>query len=91
VDELFGFNGRLFDKATGLQNNLGRWYDSRIERWISEDPEGLDASDPNLYCYAKNDPMAFEDFGETELLVTNIALGKRLLNTGWRLIVRCGG
>ena len=29
VDCLFGYTGKAFDKATGLQNNLNRWFDPR--------------------------------------------------------------
>jgi RHS repeat-associated protein len=53
VDEIFGFTGRLFDEITGLQNNLNRWYDSSVGRWISEDPTGL-RPDVNPYRYVGN-------------------------------------
>jgi len=33
VSSLFLYTGRLFDEATGLQNNLHRWYDSGVGRW----------------------------------------------------------
>ena len=56
VDEAFAFTGRWFDKATGLQNNLNRWYDPQIGRWLSEDPIGFKASDANLYRYVGNSP-----------------------------------
>jgi RHS repeat-associated protein len=38
LDTLFAFTGRLFDAATGLQNNLNRWYVADVGRWVSEDP-----------------------------------------------------
>ena len=47
VDCLFGYTGRLHDEATGLQNNLNRWYDASTGRWISEDPIGFAAGDAN--------------------------------------------
>jgi RHS repeat-associated protein len=56
VDCLFAFTGRLFDSATGLQNNLNRWYDASLGRWLSEDPIGFAAGDANLYRYVANDP-----------------------------------
>ncbi len=49
VDLIFAFTGRLFDDSTGLQNNLHRWYDPTIGRWLSEDPIGFTAGDANLY------------------------------------------
>lgn len=60
VDEAFAFTGRLFDKATGLQNNLNRWYDPSIGRWLSEDPIGL-GPDANPYRYVGNSPINFTD------------------------------
>ena len=36
VDCLFGFTGRPLDKASGLQNNLNRWYDSST--WAMDQP-----------------------------------------------------
>jgi RHS repeat-associated protein len=44
----------MLDDATGLQNNLNRWYDAALGRWISEDPIGFAAGDPNLYRYVAN-------------------------------------
>ena len=41
VDSLFLFTARPFDANTGLQNNLNRWYDARVGRWLSEDPIGF--------------------------------------------------
>ncbi len=55
VDCLFGYTGQPFDTATGLQNNLNRWYDPSVGRWLSEDPSGLTAG-PNPYEYCGNGP-----------------------------------
>jgi RHS repeat-associated protein len=56
VDEAFVYTGRLFDGYTDLQNNLNRWYDPRIGRWMSEDPIGFAAGDANLYRYVGTYP-----------------------------------
>ena len=56
VDCLFGYTGRPFDANTGLQNNLNRWYDPSVGRWMSQDPLGYEARDLNLYRYVGNDP-----------------------------------
>ncbi len=56
VDHLFGYTGRPFDKTTGLQNNLHRWYDASVGRWLSEDPIGIEGGDANLYRYVDNEP-----------------------------------
>jgi uncharacterized protein RhaS with RHS repeats len=39
-----------------LQNNLNRWYDPSIGRWLSEDPIGFAGGDANLYRYVGNAP-----------------------------------
>jgi len=59
VDEIFGFTGRMLDEATGLQNNLNRWYDPHASRWITEDPLGFAAGDANLYPYASKEAGSF--------------------------------
>jgi RHS repeat-associated protein len=41
ADFLFGYTGRFYDQATGLQRNLNRWYDPSVGKWLSEDPSGL--------------------------------------------------
>ncbi len=56
VDCLFGFTGRPFDPATGLQNNLNRWYDPNTGNWLTQDPTGFAAGDTNLYRYCGNSP-----------------------------------
>jgi RHS repeat-associated protein len=61
VDLLFAFTGRLLDDSTGLQNNLHRWYDPTIGRWLSEDPIGFKGGDHNLYRYVNNAPTAATD------------------------------
>jgi len=53
---VFGFTGRPFDTKTGVQNNLNRWYDPGLGRWISEDPTGFTAADTNEYRYVGNSP-----------------------------------
>jgi len=61
VDQLFGYTGRALDESTGLQNNLNRWYDGPTGQWLSEDPIGFDAGDPNLRRYVGNNPISRTD------------------------------
>jgi RHS repeat-associated protein len=56
VDHLFGFTGRQFDESTGVQNNLNRWYDRAVGRWLGQDPIGFGAGDRNLHRYVGNRP-----------------------------------
>ena len=58
---LFAFTARPLDPATGLQNNLNRWYDAQVGRWVSEDPIGFAARDANVYRYVGNDPANATD------------------------------
>ncbi|MBC7350771.1 MAG: RHS repeat-associated core domain-containing protein [Thermogutta sp.] len=66
IDSLFLFTGRPFDSDTQLQNNLNRWYDARVGRWLSEDPIGFHGGDGNLYRYVGNSPTTFVDFKGNE-------------------------
>jgi RHS repeat-associated protein len=61
VDCLFAFTGRPFDEATGLQYNLHRWYDSRLGRWLSQDPIGFAAGDTNTQRYCRNSTTNLTD------------------------------
>ena len=54
VDCLFGFTGRAYDENSGLQNNLNRWYDSKVGRWVSKDPIGFNGFDANTSRYVGN-------------------------------------
>ncbi len=61
IDTLFLFTGRPFDTHTGLQNNLNRWYDPAVGRWLSEDPVGFAAGGMNLYRYVENQALTKTD------------------------------
>ena len=60
-NSLFVFTGRPFDSDTQLQNNLNRWYDARVGRWLSEDPIGFSGGDGNLYRYVGNAAIFVRD------------------------------
>lgn len=57
----YQFTGREFDEATGLYYYRARYYDSKIGRFISEDPIGFGGGDTNLYGYVGNSPIQFTD------------------------------
>ena len=63
VDLAFGYTGKYFDETTHLQNNLNRWYDPNLGKWISQDPIGFAAGDANLYRYVGNEAVAATDPG----------------------------
>jgi RHS repeat-associated protein len=60
VESLFLFTARPLDADTGLQNNLNRWYDPSVGRWLSEDPVSA-GDDFNLYRYVGGNPIVFVD------------------------------
>jgi len=60
-NSLFLFTGRPFDSDTQLHNNLNRWYDAGVGRWLSEDPIGFVGGDGNLYRYVRNTAAMYPD------------------------------
>ncbi len=52
----FEYTGRWYDGNTGLEYDRGRWYVPATGQWMSQDPIGFGAGDPNLYRYVGNDP-----------------------------------
>ncbi|HEV8640828.1 MAG TPA: kelch repeat-containing protein [Methylomirabilota bacterium] len=49
------------DDETGLKYYRARYYHPAFQRFISEDPIGLLAGDPNFYIYVGNNPVSFVD------------------------------
>jgi len=88
VDSLFLFTGRPFDSDSHLQNNLNRWYDARVGRWLSEDPVGFDAGDENLYRYVGNSPITSLDPSGRACLVYYICFYVSQQRLDWNT-VRC--
>lgn len=56
----FQFTGREND-GNGLYYYRARYYSPSRSRFLSEDPLGFDAGDPNLYAYVSNNPTNFTD------------------------------
>ena len=57
----FQFTGRENDGLAGLYYYRARYYHPDLHRFIAEDPLGLEAGDVNLYAYAQNNPVMFND------------------------------
>ena len=66
VDCIFGYTGKMFDEVTELQNNVNRWYNPELGKWLSEDPIGFDGMDANLYCYVGNAVITLVDVNGLE-------------------------
>lgn len=54
------YTGRDND-STGLYYYRARYYDPRLQRFISEDPSGFAAGDVNLHRYVRNNPTGYRD------------------------------
>ena len=59
VEQNLRFQGQYFDEETGLHYNTFRYYDPEVERFVTQDPIGLDGG-YNLYKYAP-DPIGWID------------------------------
>jgi len=57
----FGYTGKAFDVDTVLQNNINRWYDATVGRWLSTDPIEFEGNDTNLYRYVENNSLLRND------------------------------
>jgi RHS repeat-associated protein len=79
------FTAREWYCEVGLQSNRERWYDPAAGRWISQDPIGFQAGDPDLYRYVGNRPADFADPSGLDWLddAANVAAGWGDALTGW--------
>lgn len=57
----YGFTGRELDIETGLNYHRARIYSPNVGRWLSQDPLGMSAGDPNYYRYVGNRPITLTD------------------------------
>ena len=64
----YGYTGRELDRVSGMMDYRARWYDPRLGRFLTRDPLGFAAGDPNLYRYVHNDP--FDAIDPTGLLAS---------------------
>ena len=79
----YKFTGRE-DDGSGLMYYRARYYQPRLQRFISEDPIGFASGDYNLYAYLGNNPVNDVDpLGRTKGGKQNIAVthNGRVLNT----------
>jgi len=60
----YRYAGYRYDKETGLYYLMARYYDSKVGRFLSVDPDPGDADDPitqHGYVYANNNPVMMVD------------------------------
>jgi RHS repeat-associated protein len=84
----FGFAGCIYDVHTKLAHCGARDYDAVSGRWTSKEPVGFAGGDPNLYVYARNDPVNLTD---PNGLVAVPPLGGGITGAGAALTVIEGG
>jgi RHS repeat-associated protein len=62
----YQYTGREND-GTGLYYYRARYYHPELQRFITEDPLGLDGKDVNIYAYVSNNPVRwFDPTGEAK-------------------------
>jgi RHS repeat-associated protein len=54
-------SGQVYDPETGLHYNTARYYDPAVGRYIQTDPLLELSGERNLYGFAWNNPLAYED------------------------------
>ncbi|MFE2282912.1 SpvB/TcaC N-terminal domain-containing protein [Streptomyces sp. NPDC059443] len=57
----YRFTGRETDAETGFSHHGARFYAPWLGRWTSPDPAGPAADGPNLYAYARGNPVTLHD------------------------------
>jgi RHS repeat-associated protein len=78
----FKFTGREFDAETGLYYYRARFFDPALGRFVSQDPIGFSAGDPNLYRYVHNSPLTATDpMGETAVVEYLAKIGRGPVGT----------
>jgi RHS repeat-associated protein len=55
------FQGLRRSAESGLSDARNRWYSPTLGRWITSDPIGYAAGDPNLYAFVGNGPADHTD------------------------------
>jgi RHS repeat-associated protein len=61
LEPLYTYTGREWDPDVELYFYRARWYDPALGQFISEDPIGFVANDPNIRRYTSNNPVRYTD------------------------------
>ena len=89
ASDRFAYTGREWESAAGLYYYRARFYDPGTARFISQDPIGFEAGDPNLYRYVGNtitdatDPSGLAALSERAV--------KTKINAIYRKALKCLG
>jgi RHS repeat-associated protein len=80
----FGFTGRDRDLESDLDYYRARYYDPRLGRFISQDPIGFEANDPNVQRYVGNSvTLATDPSGRDEVRGETYVNGYRINDSNW--------
>ncbi|MDE2506686.1 MAG: hypothetical protein KGM43_05715, partial [Planctomycetota bacterium] len=76
TDERFRFEGMELDRAAGsIYWSQTRTYSVALDRWMQQDPIGVQGGDLNLYRYSGNDPINYSDSSGLQDQPTNVTGG----------------
>jgi RHS repeat-associated protein len=70
------------EERNGLDFMRARFYDSKLGRFTSMDPIGLQGRDTNIYRYVNNNPILYVDPKGTTLVLANLGAGTAFLGFG---------
>jgi RHS repeat-associated protein len=79
IDFLFGYTGQQLDRASGLYYDQARFYNAALGRFMSQDPIGFTAGDPNPYRYVSNSPTNGVDPSGLQGITCDFSWLKRFL------------
>jgi RHS repeat-associated protein len=65
-EKRYRYTGKERDEETGFSYHRWRYYAPWLARWSSTDPEGIRADGPNLFQYARGNPVGLRDLAGTE-------------------------
>jgi len=89
LSQPYTYTGREYDQESGLYYYRARYYDPQAGRFLSEDPIGflsgdaigVEAADPNLYRYVRNNPINLTDpTGQIAVAIPVVVGGEAVLD-----------
>lgn len=69
----------MYDEVTELQNNINRWYNPKLGKWLSEDPIGFEGGDTNIYRYVGSNVITQTDPDGLKAVKTGVQYCKAYL------------
>lgn len=79
------------EEVNGLDFMRARFYDSRLGRFVSMDPIGLQGRDTNIYRYTFNNPVSLVDPEGTAAPILGLSLASGGISFALSWIANCAG